>query len=68
MKSSSGFAGVRERVHAAMKELRLLHPVEYSAITALYALSKKERHASQIVLSILSFIINFVLFYLCPQR
>lgn len=40
-----------------MTELRLLRPVEYSAVTVLYALSKKERHASQIVLSILSFII-----------
>jgi hypothetical protein len=58
MKSSSGFAGVQERVHAVVTELRLLRSVEYSAVTVLYALSKKERHASQIVLSILSFLIH----------
>jgi len=68
MISSSGFAGVQERIHAAVTELGLLHLVEYSAVAVLYALSKKERYASKTVLPILSFIINFALCYLWGQR
>ena len=71
MKSSSGFADVRERVHATVIELRLLHPVERSAVTvAAYSMHSPRKNDTLLnfVLSILSFTINFVLFYLCLQR
>ena len=51
MKSSSGFAGVQERVRAAVPELKLPHSIEYNAVTVLCALSKEGRHAPQNVLS-----------------
>lgn len=41
MKSSWGFAGVQERVHATVTELRLPHPIEYSVVIVLYSLCKK---------------------------
>jgi hypothetical protein len=61
MKSWSGFCW-RSRASTRRRDRAKIAPsnrIQRSRITFLYALSKKERHASQIVLYILLFIINF---------
>lgn len=70
MKGSSDIAHSRASLSTRRRNrAKLPHPIDYSAVVTVFcALSKKERYAPQIVLSILPFVINFVLFYLCPQR